>query len=106
MWLQDAFFFGLDVPSRAATLLHEAAHLANAPSHVTNGTQDKSFTARPAGAYVWTVSWLSWYASASVNAPEALRCAAWQDGNNVLAGKFVETPTFEIADPGFCTEPP
>lgn len=92
----EGFFFGQDVPARAATLMHEAYHHKRAnTNHVENGSQDQSFDS---GAYRYTVLWHWWYAAESVNSSPALRCRSQKMGNAYLGASFVEDPGFTISN--------
>jgi hypothetical protein len=93
------FFYGMDVPSRAATLIHEARHWDGGPDHVGDGGKDQRF--KNGGSYSWETIWLWWYADRAVNAPDRLRCAAEDSANALLGDSFVEDPGFTIAVP-FC----
>lgn len=101
------FFYGLDVPGRAATLIHEARHWDGGPDHINDDTQDRRFN--DGGSYSWETIWLWWYAHAASNAPpglpstdpEGLRCRAMDQANALLMSAFAENPGFLIDLP-FC----
>jgi hypothetical protein len=96
---ENGFFFGPDVPGRAAVLVHESRHWDGCRDH-TDNEQDSSF--RDGGAYSWQAVWLQWYATAAINAPEELRCSAQCTANAILASKFETDVGFRVAGAPNC----
>ena len=87
-----SWFYGFDVPQRAAILLHEATHHWGFSHLGPNENQDQSFSQGP---YTTEVIWLSDYATNSW-APNKLRCSSQDAANWLLSDNFVEETKFRI----------
>jgi len=98
------FFYGLDVPARAATLVHEARHLdgqghdANFPSWSGFGPgrsgADSSWGYE--GAWMYDALYLWWFYAAGSGTTPALREQARQRAQFIIDNAFVTHPGYVI----------
>jgi hypothetical protein len=85
-------FFDQPVSLRAGTLVHEARH-ADGVVHDA-GTNDSSWAFE--GAWRWQVCWLGWFVTSGRASTPALKAAARQRANAILANNFVTKPGFVL----------
>lgn len=79
------YFYGLNVPARASSLIHEARHWQGCPDH-NDRDQDERW--EELGAYTVQVLYLWAYVEDAINAPHGLRCSAQCDANAYLVNRF------------------
>jgi len=100
-----AYFYGLDVPERAATLVHETRHISGkahdatfpAWSNRTSGKTgcDSSWDYQGAWMYDALYSW--WFYAAGTRTTAAMRARAKADANDVILNCFATKPGFVVA---------
>lgn len=92
-----------DVISRAGTLIHEARHVGNKPHDAdfpagsvygSGGGADSSWGYE--GAWMYNALYLWWFYAAGTRTNLAMRQAAKQRANTILANAFAATPGFVV----------
>lgn len=99
-----SFFYGLDVPGRAGTLVHECRHIAgkahdaNFPSWSNRppgkSGADSSWDYQGAWMYDALYNW--WFYADGHRTTQAIRDRAKADANDVILNCFATRPTFTV----------
>jgi hypothetical protein len=99
--LKLPFFFLSTVSMRAGTIIHEARH-ASWKGH-DNDPDDSSWGYN--GAWRYHVCWIAWFLNRCTNTSVAMKDAARQRANQILANNFTSDPGFRLDQNGFAVPP-
>ena len=98
------FFYQLDVPGRASTLLHESRHIGGKPHNASfprgsvygagKSGADSSWSYQ--GAFMYAALYLWWFYAEGQRTTTALRQSAKQRGNLIIDNAFATHPGFNI----------